>query len=269
MKVLVVGAGYVGLPLIGHLQKRGHEVFATTTDAAKADLIKAYAKRVFLLDPTSEQSFDDALEAADAAVVLVAPKHSRSYEETYLKTAKRIASSLKRRTRPLYLVYSSSTSVYEGIQKAVASEDLELSPESENGKVLLETEKVLLAASEACVLRLGGIYGPGRELSKRAGYFSGKALPGIGAEPTNHIHLDDILGAIDFCLERGLTGTYNLVNHDHPTRKALYTRLCQEESLPPPHWNPELQGERRGYLVSNQKILEAGYCFSKPRLNLP
>ncbi|MES2199901.1 MAG: NAD-dependent epimerase/dehydratase family protein [Chlamydiota bacterium] len=252
MKLLVMGAGYVGMALLEYLKHEEHEIYVTTKDAGKVDLLKPYAKEVILLE--SLDDVDVLIDACDGMIILIAPKNKESYEDTYLSMAKKVSSRLKGREKPFYLLYTSSTSVYEGIDNKLAMEDLILEPKSENAKILLETEKLLLSSTTACVLRLGGIFGPNREISKRALHLVGKKMPGSGDEPTNHIHLDDIVKAIAFCLKHRLTGIYNLVNNDHPTRKELYPNCLWDLSLP---------HIKKDYEVSNRKILDAGFTLSQ------
>jgi len=88
-------------------------------------------------------------------------------------------------------------------------------------------------------------------------------MPGAGNEPTNNIHLDDIVAAIAFCLDHSLKGIYHLVDDDHPIRKELYSSLCQLINLPSPVWNLDPSETTKGYKVSNQKIKEEGFRFKK------
>lgn len=268
MKLLVMGAGYVGLNLLKSLQNQPHELFITTTHQDKVPLLKTYGEDVLLLQQDQNDELDAWIDACDGMVVLVAPKSTQSYESAYLHTAKRISAALKERTKPFFLLYTSSTSVCEGVAEEWVTEEMHLSPPSGNGQILLETERLYLnCGADVCILRLGGIYGPYRELIDRARNFSGRELPGTGEEPTNHIHVDDIVGAIIFCIDRRLTGLYQLVNDDHPTRKELYTSLCRSLGLPPPLWNADsLTLRKKGYKVSNKKIRKAGYSFLHPHL---
>lgn len=252
MKLLVMGAGYVGIALLQQLQQLHYTVVVTTTQADKVESLQQYAGEVILLSSGDDTPLQKAIRECDAMIVLIAPKNKASYEDTYLKMAKKIAGILHDRKSPFYLLYTSSTSVYEGIREEWATEELELTPPSENGKILLEAEKWILKHPNSCVLRLGGIFGPQRELSKRALHFSGKEFPGAGDVPTNHIHRDDIVCGILYCLKEQLKGIYNLVNDDHPTRKGLYSRLCKEQSVVPPLWSDNPQ--QRGYKVCNKKI---------------
>lgn len=264
MKILLMGAGYVGIALLRQLQDLPSEVYITTTREEKIEILRPYGKNVLLLNGRSDEKFKEWISFCDAMIVLVAPGSSRDYETTYLETAKKISSALNERRSPFHLIYTGSTSVCEGTCADWVTEEMKLDPPSANGKILLETEKVYLhSKADACVLRLGGIYGPNRELIDRARRLSGKEMPGSGEEPTNHIHLDDIVGAILFCLTHRLTGIYHLVNDDHPTRKELYSALSESIQVPSPIWSSK---EKSGYRVSNRKIKEAGYIFQHPRL---
>ncbi len=252
MKLLLVGAGYVGLAFLKHLGKEFCEIFITTTDENKVQMLKAYGHHVIMID-----SLEEATSVCDAMIILVAPHKNSTYEETYLNTAKRVVKSLQGRTKPFYIIYTSSTSVCEGIEGEWIFEDTKLCPKSDNAKILLETEKVYLdSGADVCVLRMGGIYGPGRELEARALRLVGKQMQGSGEEYTNHIHLEDIVKALEFFLEHHLKGVYYLVNDAHPTRKELYGEG--------PIWSYKNNG--LGYKVSNQKIKEAGFVFSHPNL---
>lgn len=269
MKLLVMGAGYVGMALLNQMHKKPYEIVVTTTQKDRIQALKKLGHEVFCLESNTESEFQEMLRSCQGMVILVAPKDPNTYIDTYLHTAKRIASALVGITSPFYLLYTSSTSVYEG-HSGWVSEPMDLHPESTNAKILLETERIYLNCGvNACILRLGGIYGPQRELIDRAIRFSGQVLPGTGNEPTNHVHLDDIVTAILLCIDHAFTGLYNLVNDDHTTRKELYSSLCQSLSIPSPIWNLELlQSRQGGYKVSNQKIKNSGFIFKYPLLKL-
>ena len=258
MKLLLIGAGYVGMALLHELKNQPYEMFITTTSKNRIETLKVFGQ-VLLLDENSDQTLSEWIALCDGAIILVAPSNSRNYEETYLHTAKKISFALENRQTPFYLIYTGSTGVYEGLQSEWVTEEMHLNPESTNAKILLETERYYLnSKATTCILRLGGIYGPLRDWKDRARKLSGKEMPGTGDEPTNHIHLNDITAAITYCLDNCLSGIYNLVNDEHRTRKLLYTTLCNEMQIPPPTWNSNLQNNK-GYKVSNQKIRKAGF----------
>lgn len=268
MKLLLMGVGYVGLALAKALQGKAYEISIATTSPEKVQDFCLLASCVYLLDSASHQSLKHALDQVEAIVVMVAPAPQSSYEETYLKTALHIEACLKDRVKPLHIIYLSSTSVYEGHDTEWVDETLKISPLSSHTQVLAEAEKIYLKHPSTCIFRLSGIYGPERTLEKRALNFSGRLVKGTGNEVTNHIHLDDIVRAILFALERHLIGVYNLTSDAHPTRDELYRRLCHKLQLEPPRWDPT-QPRRRAsaYKVANQKIKLSGFNFQHPNLN--
>lgn len=262
--LLIIGAGYVGMALLSSLKGMPCTTSLTTTRRERVEELQKFGKSVLLLQPGTQDGLEECIETCDALFVFIAPKNSNNYEATYLNTAKRISAALKNRKKPPYLLYTSSTSVYEGAESNSAAETTPLNPRSENAKILRETENVYLQSNaDTCILRLGGIYGPGRQLIDRARRFSGSEMSGSGDSPTNSIHLDDIVSAILFCFENSLTGIYNLVNDDHPSRKELYNNLCISNGFPLPIWNAAHSIEK-SYKVSNQKIKEAGFALKHP-----
>ncbi|UBF25141.1 hypothetical protein K9N68_26450 [Kovacikia minuta CCNUW1] len=139
-----------------------------------------------------------------------------------------------------------------------------------NGEILAETEQILLSASNAvkiCLFRLGGIYGPGRELVKIFRRAAGTTRPGNGEDEANWVHLDDIVGAIDFARQHQLQGVYNLVSDIPTTTGKLLELVCTQNNLPPVSWDPS-QPSLRPYnaKVSNQKLRAAGYQFIHPEI---
>ncbi|QZA58588.1 Protein YeeZ [Candidatus Rhabdochlamydia porcellionis] len=258
-----MGAGYVGEKLLRHLQAQKHQLSITTTRKERVGPLSCYGQSVLL--PREDKAFKELLDSCDGIIILVAPKNLQSYEEVYLQTAKKIFFALKNRKKPFYLLYTSSTSVCEGQKNEWVTEDMELYPKSESAKILLEAEYYYLSCNaSACILRLGGIYGPKRELLDRVKRFSGKTMPSTGEEPTNHIHLEDIIAAVLFCLNHSLKGIYHLVNDDHTSRKKLYSHLCQLAGIPCPIWGKDLP--KSSYKVCNQKIKSMGFTFKHPKI---
>lgn len=260
-----MGAGYVGEALLKYLQTQKHKLVITTTRKERINALSCYGQVMLL--PKEDQVFKKLINSCDGMIILVAPKNLQSYDEVYLQTAKRVSLALQDRQSPFYLIYTSSTSVCEGKQDEWVTEDMELHPKSENAKILLEAEHCYLNCNASvCILRLGGIYGPKRELLDRAKRFSGQKMSSSGEEPTNHIHLEDIVAAIEFCLDQSLTGIYHLVNDDHLSRRELYSYFCQLASIPCPIWSKDLL--ESSYKICNQKIKSMGFTFKHPKIQM-
>ena len=116
-------------------------------------------------------------------------------------------------------------------------------------------------------MRLGGIYGPNRELVKIYSRVAGQTRPGDGSEPSNWIHLDDIVGAIEFARHYQLQGIYNLVDDANLLNREVIESVCKTHNLPPVTWDAS-QPANRNYnaRISNQKIKAAGYKFIHPQM---
>ena len=274
MNVLLIGSGYVGMALLTSWQGTEDCLFATTTTEGKLQKVQKQPNiaKAYLIKITETTDLKFAFDECDAAIITIAPKNEATYKETYLDSAIAISKALKDRADPLFLLYTSSTSVYGNHDGAVVDETSARTPLSKNGQILSEVENVFLSCGsaniEVCILRLGGIYGPMRTLDKRARNMSNKNLSGFGAEVTNHIHLEDITHAIQFCVNNRLNGIYNLVGDDHPSRQILYEQISSELKIPPPIWEGNLDSiSRSNAIVSNMKIKACGYIFKYPHLS--
>ena len=266
MRLLVLGAGYVGMAVLSAWESRGDTFVATTTTPSKVEKIEALpnVEKGLLLEVRDSFRLKEVVQQCDGAIVCIAPGQGGDYAATYAGTARAVKEALSDRDRPFYLVYTSSTGVYGDQKGAQVDEETPLRANLERTRILVEAEDTFLSCAnkntKVCVLRLGGIYGPDRTLERRAQWLSGRELPGDGNEPTNHIHLDDIVRGLEFCVHQQLCGVFNLVNDEHRTRKELYGHLCHQLNIPPPRWRSDLEpGEGSNCLVSNRKIRRVGF----------
>ncbi|MGD1905735.1 MAG: SDR family oxidoreductase [Leptolyngbyaceae cyanobacterium] len=268
MKVAIVGCGYVGTAVAQHWQSRGCVVLATTTRQERVSELATVADRIEVLHGGNAEHLRATLTDQQVVLLCVAPKRGGSYAETYLRTAETMAEVLPE-TQVQHLIYTSTSSVYGQHQGAWVTEETTVAPASDNGKVIAAAEQVLLEATnkqqKVCILRLGGIYGPGRTLAKIYGRAAGTTRPGKGDEHSNWVHLDDIVGAIDWAQRHQLSGIYNVVQDEVPTVRDLISRVCQRYDLAPVQWD-HTQPSARSYnaRVSNAKLKAAGYQFVHP-----
>lgn len=108
--------------------------------------------------------------------------------------------------RPRRLLFVSSTGVYGQQAGEWVDETSPTEPSGFSGRVLLEAERLALGSGlPASVVRLAGIYGPGRE------WLLGQVRRGAGIDPQpplygNRIHRDDAAGLLAFLLEADARG---------------------------------------------------------------
>lgn len=277
MKVLIVGCGYVGLPLGAELARRGHAVFGLrrTADASGA---LAQARIQFLRgDVTDRAQLAAIAPHFDGVVNTVAPSGGgpEAYHRTYFQGTQNLIEWLAPAKLGKF-VYTSSTGVYGQDDGSLVDERSPAEPEAGTAKVLAAAERLLLAAARernfpAVVLRVAGIYGPGRGFYLRQMLAGQARLEGDGRRFVNMIHRDDLVGAILAALERGVPGqVYNVCDDEPATVAAVYDWLARELNVPPP---PRVPGETRGPArrvatnkrISNRRLREElGYSLKYP-----
>lgn len=277
MRVLIIGPGYIGLPLAIQLSTHGNEVFALRRNADSGDGLRRNGLTPLLADITRPEQLACLPSAFDWVVNCVSSSGGTAldYCSVYLEGNRNLLARLSD-CPPDKFVFTSSTSVYGQTDGSEVNEFSPVTPAAETAKVLLNAEKVLLEANRssgfpAIILRLAGIYGPGR------GYWfkqvlSGEAkLEGNGERFLNMVHRDDAVGAIIAVLERGKAGeVYNLCDNEPVCQRDLFEWLSQRLGRPMPLAVPfdSDASRKRGLTnkrVSNQKLRnELGYSFKYP-----
>jgi len=271
MKVAIVGCGYVGTATAKHLRaKSDYTVTATTTTRERVAQLEGVAQRVAVLQGNDKDAMMAVLQGQDAVLLCVGARNPHSYKESYLDTATTLVSVLKQTPTVKQIIYTGTYSVYGDRQGELVSEESAVAPANPNGEILAETERVLLAASspnlKVSILRLGGIYGPGRELVKIFGGWAGTTRPGAGEDVTNWVHTDDIVGGLTFALENQLQGIYNLVGDVALSSGELLDRIFETHNLPKASWDGSPSVRPYNARVSNLKIKAAGYQFVHPEI---
>lgn len=272
MKAAIIGCGYVGGAIAQKWQAQELDVLATTTRAERLSELMEIAAQAKVLQGQDAKQMQAVLADRQLVLLCVGSKRGASYSDTYLGTAQTLAQVLPD-TAVQHLIYTSTSSVYGQQQGAEVTEAMPPLPATENGKIIAATEQTLLEAAtpqrQVCILRLGGIYGPGRTLEKIYGRAAGTTRPGKGEQLTNWVHLSDIVGAIDWARQQQLAGIYNVVQDEIPTVRELIGRVCDRYHLAPVQWD-ETQLSTRSYNVriSNAKLKRTGYSFVHPTFDL-
>jgi nucleoside-diphosphate-sugar epimerase len=199
---------------------------------------------------------------------------AEDYRRVYLRGTENIIRWLSA-APPRKFIYTSSTGVYAQDDGSAVDETSPAGGAAETGRILVEAERRLFDAVKAggfpaVVLRVAGIYGPGRGHLFRQ-YLRGEAvMAGRGGRWINMIHRDDVAGCIIAALEKGRPGEiYNAVD-DEPVRQIDFFRWLSEAlgRDMPPFAEPAPPGGKRGATskrVLNLKIKAGlGYRFRHP-----
>jgi nucleoside-diphosphate-sugar epimerase len=265
MRVLIIGTGYVGLPLGAELVRRGHDVSGLRRDkSAIAELGTAGIKPLFA-DITQPAQLAKLPREFDWVVNCVASSGGgeEAYREVYLKGMRNVIEWLAPNQRDAGVprfVYTSSTSVYGQNDGSLVDEECPTEPNAETALVLLEAEKELLTAARqkkfpSMILRVAGIYGPERGYWLKQ-FLNGEArLEGDGSRILNMIHRDDVVGCIIAALEHGQSGeTYNAVDDEPVSQFDFFSWLATTLGKPMPGSLPENTDVPRKRGITNKKI---------------
>ncbi len=276
MRVLIVGCGYVGVPLGAELVRLGHEVVGLRRNPSAGDELKAAGIQPLIGDVTKLETLAKLPRGFDWAVNCVAAGgDADNYRQTYLEGTKNLLDWLAPNP-PKKFVYTSSTSVYAQNDGSQVTESSPTEPVSETSKILVETEKVLLDAAArkkfpAVILRVAGIYGPDRGHWFKQFLQETARVEGDGARFLNMIHRDDLVGCIISALKSGRAGEiYNAVDEEPVSQLHFFQWLAKEVDKPLPPSMPEIPdaSRRRGVTnkrVSNLKLkMELGHRFKYP-----
>ena len=143
---------------------------------------------------------------ADAVLLCPAPDGSSDadYESLYDRGITDFAAALSSRP-PKRLLYTSSIGVWNVTDGRWVDESTPVDAVTSRQRALMAGEKrVRPSPLSGMVLRLGGIYGPGRHRLKE-GNDSNPPMDG-GNNFANTIHVDDVVGMVAFLIDKGGPG---------------------------------------------------------------
>ncbi|MBE9169955.1 SDR family oxidoreductase [Pleurocapsales cyanobacterium LEGE 06147] len=271
MKIAIVGCGYVGTALARLWHKMGHEITVTTTTSEKVSNLQEIAQRVVIVQGDDLNNLKEVVKDQEIVVLSVGARNRGTYRQTYLETAKNLVLALKEAPNVHQLIYTGSYAVLGDKRGAWVDEQSPVTPANENGEILSQTERALLSAQneelKVYILRLAGIYGPGRELIKIFRSWAGTTRPGDGKDYTNWIHLDDIVNAINLASQKQLQGIYHLGSDEILPRHEFFDRLFQTHQLPSVTWDASMTSTRPyNVKLSNRKIKAAGFELVHPKI---
>ncbi|MCA9651644.1 MAG: NAD-dependent epimerase/dehydratase family protein [Myxococcales bacterium] len=256
--IAIVGCGYLGAavaralraPVLG-VGRRG-----TWPDGTPPEHV-----RMLALDVTDPALDLAQLAPASAVVIAYAPGRTQDRRALYVEGTRRLLErwpkgALRR------VVWVGSTSALPD-RDAWLDERCVQWPSSERGRVQREAEQGVAEWATArgvpwLGLRLGGLYGPGRELDRIYRRRGDEPLPGDGMEPTNLIHQRDAVTATLAALAAPPehSGIVHGVDDDHTPRRWMYERIAAARGQPPLRWAVAAPAHAipRGKRVSNRRL---------------
>lgn len=269
-RILIAGCGYVGARLGSYLVEDGDQVFG----------LKRHPERLppgvepVAGDVTDPSSLGGLPGNLDAVVYAVSPsgRSEEAYRAAYLEGSRNVTRAARARSSGLgRVLLVSSTGVYGHTDGSRVDEETPPGPGSATGRVLAETEdEVRRGPPPGIVLRLGGIYGPGR-----TSVIDRVAAGEAGCPPpdrySNRIHRDDAAGAARHLLRlRDPEPLYLGVDREPAPLREVYRWIADRTGAADPCADPDTEAwEARGRRGTNKRcvsdrLAESGYDFRYP-----
>jgi len=281
----------MGRRLVPQLVARGHQVTATTTRAAKLNLLAQLGADGVVMDGLDAVSVGEAVAAArpDAIVhqmTAISVPHAGKPDMKHIDRWFAATNRLRTEGTDHLLAAADATGVahfvaqsyanWNGIRRSgwVKTEEDPLDPETGTvtrpvAEAIRHVEDMVLRADGA-VLRYGGFYGPGAtddlvELVRKRQF----PLVGGGTGYTSWVHVDDAASATVLAVEQKAKGVFNIVDDEPaPASEWLpYLAACAGAKPPMrvPKWLARLLA---GEVVVTVMTEGRGFSNAKARREL-
>ena len=256
MRKLIVGCGYLGRRVAQRWLAEGHQVSAVTRSPRRVEELRRAGILPVLADVTRPETLA-ALPEAQRVLYAVGydPAAGLSRFDVYVRGLENFLGCAPAGIERL--VYISSTGVYGQADGSWLDESSPCRPQREAGRAFLAAEQRLAdhpLAARTVVLRMAGLYGPGR-VSRRS-----SAAEGF----LNLIHVDDMAEVV-LAAEKCPAPRLYLASDGHPvTRAEYYAYLATLLPSPDPP-APQTDRARANKRISNRRLLaELGVKLKYP-----
>ncbi len=256
MKVFFFGLGYCARRLIQRESWIEASGTARTTDAVNA--LRREGVEAYRFDGSdAEPGLGQALEKAEAIVVSIPPRDGAGAALERFASAIGAAPALRR------IMYYSTIGVYGDHSGGWVDETSATRTSTPRGLARLEDEARWTAVArasgaEADILRLAGIYGPGRNtlVNLRRGDARRIVKPG---QVFNRTHVDDIAEMSRLVLTRGLEGqVWNVADDEPAPPQDVVAYAAALLGLAPPPEEPfdeaRLSPMAREFYADNKRV---------------
>lgn len=271
-QIFVFGAGYSGKAFARANQDAGTAIFGTTRSPEKVEALRQAGIAPLLFDGALTSEIGDALEKTTHLVISVAPEEAG---DPVLNAAR--AAITEDMPALAWIGYLSTVGVYGDYGGGWVDETSDCRPVSKRSAMRVDAEQAWLKLGggigrPTAILRLSGIYGPGR--NALVNLENGTARRLVKPDQVfNRIHCDDIAGALWHLAENNLGGIFNVTDDLPAPPQDVVTYAASLMGVTPPPEIPfetaQLSPMARSFYGENKRVANAaikatGYRFRFP-----
>jgi nucleoside-diphosphate-sugar epimerase len=232
--ILIVGCGYVGQRLAARLAPR-FELTALVRSTEKAAALERQGLKAAAIDLDRVRAGASIPERLDQeAIVYLTPPPGSGESDLRLDRFLQLAI-----VPPKTFVYVSTTGVYGDTAGGFVDESTPVMPLTDRARRRVSAEEMTRVwcherRVRRVVLRVPGIYGPGRLPLDRLRKFEPVVRP-EDAGISNRIHVDDLVTACEAGIEnKEARGVYNVTDGNSISSTSFIDMVAQLSGLPPP-----------------------------------
>lgn len=273
MKLTIFGAGYSGKAIARSFASAGYDVCGTTRSEEKmAQLSDAGIKPLLFNGMALTAEIEAALQETTHIVQSISPAADGDCLPHLLES--RLATLCPRLQ---WIAYLSTVGVYGDHRGEWVTEETTCQPEAVRGAERLIAERDWMHLGQTAqipvsVLRLSGIYGPGRNTFVNLAQGTARRLIKAG-QVFNRIRVEDIGDATLHLARHGLAGIFNVTDDEPAPPQDVVTEAARLMGVEPPpeqaFETAELSPMARSFYgknqrVSNEKLKATGFHFRFP-----
>ncbi|MBB5533542.1 SDR family oxidoreductase [Rhizobium giardinii] len=273
MHVLILGAGFSGSAIAKAFLPLAQSVTGTTRSQDKLEGLRALGVDALVYDgATISPELAAAMKRTTHLIQSIAPgREGDPMMRPETPSLAGLMPSLQ------WAAYLSTVGVYGDHGGAWVTEETSLEPVSARSVERVAAEKAWLAFGQdsnipVAVLRLSGIYGPGRNAfcNLEAGTARRLIKPN---QVFNRIRVEDIAGAALFLAEKSIGGIFNVTDDEPAPPQDVVAEAARLMGVSPPPEIPfetaELSPMARSFYgenkrVSNARLRDLGFVFRFP-----
>ncbi len=271
LTTLILGCGFSGKAIARAFVEAGEPVIGTTRSAAKFAGVAATGATALAFDGKLTPEIVEAFTSATKLILSISPDQGGDPVLPLLTDLKTAMPKLR------WAAYLSTVGVYGDHDGAWVDENTVCKPVSSRSIARVAAEQAwqnMFAETSVplAILRLSGIYGPGRNQIKTALEGGARRLVKPG-QMFNRIRVEDIASATLFLAQKNLGGIFNITDHEPAPPQDVVAFACQLSGVAvPPEQDfatAELTPMARSFYgenkkVSNAKITGLGFEFAYP-----